>query len=488
MADDDAQGLDPGAETSESTSKTDQQPTKDEHPRRRRRSAHTTRDLTKGSIPKNLWFLAWPQVAESFLSVIDQIADLIWAGRIGFQAIAGLGVGQTYVMMLMTARMGLDAGMRSMISRAVGAKDIAYANHVLLQALTLSAVYSVLVVLVGLFLTESLLSVLGLSEEVVSLAAGYMRIQFFAMAVMSFQRLTGGALQASGDSITPLKAASVTRVTHLVLSPFLIFGIWLFPSMGLSGMAMANLVAQVLGVSLNFYALFKGTSRLSLSFKGYYVDYQLLWRLLKIGAPAAVTGMQRALSQLIVVIIVARFGDGALAAYALTRRAENVVNQSARALGRSSGTLAGQNLGAGLPERAKSSVKWGISYSAVGSIVVAIIFLLFPHNVASFFNSDPEFVDRAAIWLRIMALGYFSMNAVQVFTQAFNTSGDTFAPMVITVATVWTVDVPLAIVLSQLTPLNEYGVAYGMVIGMTFRMMVFTWYYFQGKWLKTGMM
>ena len=125
--------------------------------RQRRRSKHADKDLTKGSIPKNLWFLAWPQIAESFLSVVDQLADLVWAGRLGFHAIAGLGVAQTFLMMTMTARMGLDAGMRSMISRAVGAKNIAYANHVMLQALTLTTVYSVLVVTLGIIFAAPLL-------------------------------------------------------------------------------------------------------------------------------------------------------------------------------------------------------------------------------------------------------------------------------------------------------------------------------------------
>ena len=132
--------------------------------------------------------------------------------------------------MLMTARMGLDAGMRSMIARAVGARQIRYANHVLLQGLTLTTVFVVVVVAVGLFLTEPLLRIVGLSDAVVSQAAGYMRIQFMAMAVMSYQRLSGGALQASGDSVTPLKAATVTRVTHLALSPLLIFGVWCSPA------------------------------------------------------------------------------------------------------------------------------------------------------------------------------------------------------------------------------------------------------------------
>lgn len=87
-----------------------------------RRSARATRDLTEGSVPKNLWILAWPQMVEGILNVVDHMADLFWAGRyVGVQAIAGLGVAQDYTRLIMTGRMGLDMGMQAMVSRAIGA-------------------------------------------------------------------------------------------------------------------------------------------------------------------------------------------------------------------------------------------------------------------------------------------------------------------------------------------------------------------------------
>ena len=456
--------------------------------RGRGRSARTSKDLTKGSIPGNLWYLSWPQITESFLSVVDQLADLIWAGRLGFQAIAGLGIAQTYLMLVMTARMGLDAGMRSMISRAVGARQIAYANHVMLQALTLTTVYSLVLVGVGLALTGPLLRVMGLSDEVVTQAAGYMRFQLFAMSMMGLQRLTAGALQASGDSLTPLKAAGVSRVGHLVLSPFLIFGWWWFPSLDLAGAGAANLIAQTFGLSMNMSALIRGTSRLKLSFDGYYVDFPMIWRILKIGIPASVTGAQRAVSQLIVVFIVAPFGDGALAAFALSRRAENTVNHASRGLGRAAGALAGQNLGAGHTERARQSLLWALIFAGVASLVMTAILLAIPDRVASFFNPDPGFVAQASKWLMVLGIGYLSMNAVQVFTQGFNTSGDTFAPMVIMLSTMWLVELPLAFALAQYTSLQEFGVPWAIVIGMTLRAVVFGVYFIRGRWLRPGMM
>ena len=86
-----------------------------------------------------------------------------------------------------------------------------------------------------------------------------------------------------------------------------------------------------------------------------------------------------------------------------------------------------------------------------------------------------------------MAVGYLSVSLVQVFTQAFNTSGDTFGPMLVTLGSGWGVDIPLAFVLAKATSLNEYGVAWALVIGMTIRLLVFIWYYRRGRWLRTGM-
>ena len=191
----------------------------------------TSRDLTTGSVPRNLWYLSWPQMSESFFSVVDQLADIFWAGRLGFKAIAGLGIAQTYILMLMTARMGLDAGMRSMVARAIGARDIRYANHVVIQSITITFVWSLIVGGSGIIYADELLYLVGIDEEVVNLTSGYLKMQFFAMSLLSFQRLFGGALQAAGDSITPLKAITVSRVIHLSLTPFLIFGWWFFPSM-----------------------------------------------------------------------------------------------------------------------------------------------------------------------------------------------------------------------------------------------------------------
>ena len=456
--------------------------------RPRRRSSLARRDLTKGGIRGHIWYLGWPQVAEGFLSVIDQVADLVWAGRLGFHAIAGLGAAQAYLSTIMMARMGLDSSMRSMIARAVGARRTAYANHVLAQSLLLTSVLALVMIAVGILLAEPLLRLIGMSDAAVEQGAGYMRVQLIAMACLSYHRLFGGALQASGDSITPLKAALVSRVLHIVLSPIMIFG-WLgLPSMGLTGAAFARLIAEIAGVAMTYWALRSGRGRVSLRFREFRVDFPLIWSLVRQGAPASVTNMQRGVSQLVVVGVAAQFGDVALAAFALARRAENVVNQSSRGMGRAAGALAGQNLGAGHTARAQSAVRWGMLIGLCMASPFLVLLLAFPEPVTSFFNSDAEFVAIGSTWLLVASIGYIFMCPVQIFTQAFNTSGSTFAPMVITVATMWAFEIPLTLILANFSPLEHLGIPAAIVGGMALRLVAFTWYYFRGNWLRTGLM
>ena len=420
------------------------------------------------------------------MAIATQLADLIWAGRLGFQAVAGLGVGQIWIMVILTSRMGIDAAMRSMIARAVGARNLSHANHVLLQSVSLTALYAAAVVVVGLALTEPMLRILGLDEAVVDQAAAYMRVQFFAVVFMSLQNLSGGALQASGDSLTPLKAVAVARVVHLVLSPLLIFG-WLgLPEMGLAGAATAILVARFLGASLNFSALLRGTSRLRLSFRGYSVDLTLIRRMVYLGLPATVTHAQRGVAQLVMLGVVAPFGAGAVAAFSASRRTETIANITSRGFGRAAGALAGQNIGAGYPARANSAIRWSIVYVAAMGLTMAMLLLFFRGQVSSFINSEPQFVELASGWLVILAIGFVPIGLVQLFTVAFNTSGQTVAPMIVTVTTMWGFEIPFAIVLANLTGLGQYGIPWAIAAGATLRLIIFACYFGRGRWMRTG--
>jgi putative MATE family efflux protein len=427
--------------------------------------------------------MAWPQMIESVLNVADQLVDVIWAGRLGARSIAGLGVAQSYVQTISSSRQGLDTAMRAMVSRAVGAGDVARANHVALQAFSLSGAFSLIVALIGVFLTEPMLHLIGLSSEVVAAGADYMRVQFIGMGAQNLRMMAGAALQASGDTFTPMRSTTLTRVLHIAMSPVFVFGWSIVPEMGLMGAAVANVLAHSAGAYLNFAALFKGTSRLHLTFRGYHPDLPLLWRLIRIGAPASVSAAERTFSQLILIGLVAPFGDTVLAAFSLTRRVETIAQMSASGLGNSAGVMVGQNLGAGKPERARKTLAWAVFYVLAINVVLVSAMLIFPHAFLSIFSGDAELLDEATKWLQIAAIGFFVQGLGMVFSQAYNTAGDTMVQMVTLLVSFWLIQQPLAVALPEVG-FGALGIQYAILIGLAARLLIYVPYYFTDRWLK----
>ncbi|MCI0820789.1 MAG: MATE family efflux transporter [Chloroflexi bacterium] len=451
----------------------------------RRRAVRRSRDLTKGSVPKNLWFLAWPQMVEGVFNSLDQMVDLFWAGRvIGFRAIGGIGVAQAYAHLVMMARTGLDIAMQAMISRAVGAGRMDTANHIALQGLTVTIILSSVLAVAGVLAAKPLLDLLALSDEVIAVTIVYLQYQFAGSAVQGWRKSAEATLQAAGDVLTPMKATLLARSLHIVITPFLIFGWFGAPEMGIAGAAAANIIAQAVGFVWNMYALFAGSAPLRLTLRGYRLDVPLMGRMLKIGLPASGTQLERGLSELMLVRLVAPFGDIALAAYALTRRLERLTHIGSMGMGRASGILVGQNLGAGSIERAKSTVRWAVGYVLAIRGLAGIVLLLAPAFFILIFNQDPAFLVVAIIWIRIQAVSGMLLGGGQVLQQSFNVAGDTMAPLLITFMSMWVLEVPAAFLLSQFTPLGQYGIPVAIGLAMFLRLGLYALYYRTGRWTR----
>ncbi len=454
-------------------------------PTGRAASAYATRNLTEGSIPKNLWFLAWPQAAEGVLNIVDQMADLFWAGQgFGVRGLAGVGAAWSWASIPMSGRQGLDTAMRAMVSRAVGAGDMALANHIVLQSFSLSMIIFAVIIAAGLVLSEAMLRLVSVPEEIVGQIGLYMRLLFIGVGFLGMRMMTAAALQSAGDPLTPMRATMATRVVRMTLTPVLGFGFWIFPDMGLAGFGMAMILAQITGAIMNFYALFAGTSRLHLSLRNYRIDPPLLWRLMKIGVPASVTSVQLSVSQIIMLGLVSPFGITAIGAYTLVQRAQQFANMGTMGLGQAAGILVGQNLGAKKPERAKQTVVWAIGYSIVMQGLFGLFLVTFPTLFISVFNNDPDLLSLAETWLRIQVLGYLAMGAGLIFAQSFNTAGDTVPPAVVSVVTVWAVQLPLALILPDVGNLGPLGIAWAMVIGLSVRLLFYVPYFLSGRWLR----
>jgi len=418
------------------------------------------------------------------LNMMGPTIDMIWVGRLGPASIAGVGIAGMIVMLVMMGRQGLNMGMRAMVARFVGAGDVGGANHVAQQAFAISGAYAIVMAAIGVFFAEPMLRIFGVEADVVAEGAAYMRIMFIGAAAMSFRMMSSSIMQASGDSKTPMKVNIFFRLFHVALCPFLVFGWWIFPRMGVSGAAMTNVLSQILGTAIGFWFLFSGRSRLRVSLRHFQLDLGIIWRIVKVGIPASIMGMQRSLGNLIVMWFMTPFGTLAVAAHTLSQRIERFLFIPGMGLGMGSGVLAGQNLGAQKPERAEKS-----GLLAVGMVVGIMFFcsvavLLWPGSVIRIFSPEADLVDIASSFLRIAAAGYIMMSLNAVFRQFLSGAGDTLAPMVISILMIWLVQMPLAAILPQVANLGVYGVRWAIVAGMVAGAVAYVIYFRTGRWKR----
>ena len=415
--------------------------------------------------------------------------DMIWVGKLGSASMAAVGVAGIAVQLMMGAMMGLMMGMRAMVARFIGAHDVRGANHVAQQTVVVSVAFSVTMAVVGMFLAESILGIFGLEAAVIAEGAAYLRILFIGVAAMAFRMMAEGVMQASGDTITPMKIGILFRILHVVLCPFLIFGQemfpwWMFPGMGVSGAAMTNVISQSLGTVLGLWVLFTGRSRLRLTLRDFDLDLRMVMRIVRIGLPASVAGMERSVVNLMMMWFVVPFGTLAVAAHTLMQRIEMILLTTGIGLGQGAGVLAGQNLGARQPGRAEKTAWLASGLVTAIMVIGSAAVLLWPAGIISIFNTEPGLIEMTTIFLQIQVLGFLLLGVTAVLSDCLNSVGDTMIPMLATLATMWGVQLPMAYFLSRLTTLGVYGVRWSMVTALAMRAFTYVIYFRLGRWKR----
>ncbi len=449
---------------------------------RRRRNNRIERDWTEGSLIANLLSLSWPIIITQLVTTLGPTIDMIWVGKLGASSVAGVGISGMVVMIMNTARMGIQMGTRAMVARFIGAGDEEGANHVGQQTFVISVGFSIIVAIIGITLAEPIMMLFGVEPDVVAQGAAYMRIQLVGMVTMSFQMMAQSIMQASGDSVTPMWIGVGSRLFHIALCPFLVFGIWIFPDLGVEGAALTGVISQGIAGGLGLWILYAGHTRLRLTFKHFRFDGEMIWRLVRIGIPASINGMGRTSANLIMTLFVVPFGTYAVAAQSLMERLDRFIQMPAMAMGQSAGVLAGQNLGAGKPERAEKTAWLAVGlFTAFMAVAAVVIFFLAP-DIIRLFNTEPELVEITSSFLRITLVTYLVFGLVQVLMQCLNGVGDTTVPMWVTLLTMVGVMVPLAYLLPNYTSLEVYGVRWAMVSGNILRAIIYVIYFRTGKW------
>jgi putative MATE family efflux protein len=292
-------------------------------------------------------------------------------------------------------------------------------------------------------------------------------------------------MQSSGDTFTPMKLELYVRVPHMIICPFIVLGWWEFPRMGVGGAALINVIAQAVGGGLGLWYFFTGRTRLHLSLSDFRIDYNMMWRILKIGIPASIMTLQRAFSNIILTWLLVRFGTHAVSAHSLGQNVERFLLLPGGAMGMGAGVLVGQNLGANQPERAARSGWMAIGIVEAFMIACSVVIFIWAESIISIFNAEPELVRLGSVFLRIATAGYLVMGLVIVLQNCISSgAGDTLPVMLISLAMIWVVQLPLAYFLPRITEFGVYGVRWAIVAGTATGAVAYLAYFRLGRWKR----
>jgi putative MATE family efflux protein len=438
--------------------------------------------ITSGPPLRALGLLTAPMLAAALLQNLQSLINLFWVGRLGPCAVAAVAMGATILMVLFPMLMGMSLGTVALVARAVGAERYEEASAAAGQSLLLALAMGVVFGLLGWIFTPYMFGLLSPDPEVLPDGYAYLRISLLG-SVTSFVLFIGNAaLQGAGDTVTPMAVMAVANVLNMGLDPLFIFGLGPLPPLGVSGAALATVLAQTAAAAVSVHILLSGRVRLHVRLPQLRPHLELAWRLLRLGIPGSGQMLSRSLMSLVLMRVVAGCGTLAVAAYGTGMRFHMITLMPAFALSGAAATMVGQNLGAGNPARARQAAWLATLVGVVLMILAAVFFALFARPLIGAFNRDPGVITIGAQYLRTVSPFYVFAALGIVLGRALNGAGDTVAPTIITVASLWGLQVPLALHFAATWESKTQGIWWAIVAATVLHGLLTAAWFETGRW------
>jgi putative MATE family efflux protein len=446
------------------------------------------RSLVEGPIGKAVWKLAWPTVLQNMIGGLQGVIDHALVGHlVGYAGNAAIGVAFQIFLVVMVFIVSLFTGMGVLIARFTGANDEAAVNRAAWQAFLTAIALSVGVLApVGYFLAPHLLGLVNAAPEVQAQALPYLRIMFVASLGMMLFFMLSGALRSAGDAKTPLKMGIALTILNITFNVIFIRGLGPIPAFGTAGAAMGMSLAGALLSLFAVWKLFSG--RWVIDFRGqrWKPDWVIIKSLFKFGLP---TGLQGIAMNVAGVLLLRFLGSVQLSAEAQAAYAIgytelfSLVTWTSVGLMGAAAALAGQNLGAGKPERSMSAVQLAAQYGVGIATVVGLLFLAIPKLLLGLFGMDqPEVVRIGVQLLAYLSVSGLFITVALTYTGGLQGTGDTKSPLYISIISQFLIPIGLLSILQGLRPLQPTDVWLAIVIGHATRCTLSVLRFRQGRW------
>ena len=448
------------------------------------------RSIVEGPLNRAVWHLAWPTMLQNVIGGLQGLVDHAMVGNyVGFQGNAAIGVSWQIFLVVIVFISSLFSGMGVLVARFAGANRPDEVNRTIYQAFLVAIFLSVgIMAPVGWFSAPWLLDLVNAAPEVQAEALPYLRIMFLFSAGMMLFFMTSGAFRSAGDAKTPLRLGILLTALNLVLNIVFIRGLGPIPGYGTAGAAIGTVLAGAIVAVVTLVILFRGNAVVAFH-RGMRLapDWQIIRELFRFGLPTGLQGVAMNVAGVLLLRFVGSLEHSAeaQAAYAITyTQLFSLITWTSVGIMGAAAAVAGQNLGAGQPERTRKAVRVAALFGLGVATFVGIFLFTVPRAMIGFFGiEDPLVLDIGAELARYLSVSGLFITVALAYTGGLQGTGDTKSPLYISIVSQIVVPLGLCFILDATRGLEPTDIWLAIVLGHMTRAILSVIRFGQEKWL-----
>ena len=361
-------------------------------------------DFTSAHIPSLVRRLAIPASVGFMFNTLFNVVDTYYGGQISTSALAAMSLTFPVFFIILSMGIGMGTGTTALISQSLGAERHNEADKYGLQAISFSIINSILLTIIGLVISPYLFIILGATSDYLDIATKYMNIILWGTIFFLINSIFNALLNARGDTKTYRNYLIVGFFLNVIFDPWFMYGGLGFPALGIRGIALSTVLIQSFGTVYMIFVCRKRKVFQNTPFSDFIPNRKYFLALFGQGFPASLNMLTVAIGIFVITYFAGQFGKEAIAAYGIATRIEQIALLPTIGLNIAALTLAGQNMGANLPERVFESWRVNIKYGLVIIMIGIISVFLFSSQLMAAFTYDIKVIGIGIEYLHIAVL------------------------------------------------------------------------------------
>ena len=447
------------------------------------------RSIIEGPLGPAVWKLAWPTMLTNMIGGLQGMVDQALVGNlIGYKANAAIGVSSQIFIIVIIFISSVFIGMSVLVARFAGAGDHDKVDRTVYQAFIVAIGLSVLVMApIGYFASPALLDFVNATPAVKAEALPFLRTMFLFSSGMLVFFMLGGALRSAGDARTPMILGVSMTVLNIVLNVILIRGLGPIPAFGTKGAAMGTCIASGLVAVYSMWKLWHGGWVVSFPRgRGWGPDWQVIRSLFRFGLPTGIQGIAMNIGGVLMMSFVGSLPQSAAAQAAFTvsySQLFSFITWTSVGLMGASAAIAGQNLGAGKPDRAVAGVRVAARIGLTSAAILGAVFFILPRQLLAIFGMhDGAVVEIGVQLLRVLAFSGLFITVALTYTGGLQGTGDTKSPLYISIISQIIVPLGICFIVQRTSTLDPIDIWIAILAGHATRCALSVLRFNQGRW------